>query len=472
MSYQVDLSLYFGTTDFWCGFTSSVSVNLLSWVVESECPSGYNPSVDMKQCVDINECLSPSTHNYTMQYQYCHNLPGSFECLCSPGSALINGTCQDIDECVDGTNHCSNVCLDGLSPQLDYTCSCPPGYNLSTDNRNCTDYDECNAPTPFFSQICTNTMGGYQCSCETGYSKNGTQCIDKDECSLKESKCEHFCNNTIGSYVCSYRPGYELLKGYICQDIDECLRELNDYDPNFAKCVSGEGYYNCTCPVGYTTYKNLHITSCKPLNCSMEWGPWSGECTVCKGQFINRTKDNGSPLCFFVPFIEISECVFPCESPGTTNGLAALSVLYTEWWIRGSAASSSINSVSWLKNKEYFPHVEVAAVTLDPPALHIEVSRVSSTVACSQDDAQPAIIISYVIPGNPYPTSESKDGKDSLLGSAIQNGYQSHFVIVNKGGNPVQSTNEQFYFIELVIPQEAQVVPAFLSFILIKNLIK
>eukprot|EP01123_Difflugia_compressa_P015883 TRINITY_DN9294_c0_g1_i1.p1 TRINITY_DN9294_c0_g1~~TRINITY_DN9294_c0_g1_i1.p1 ORF type:complete len:313 (-),score=49.00 TRINITY_DN9294_c0_g1_i1:47-934(-) len=75
----------------------------------------------------------------------------------------------------------------------------------------------------------------------------------------------------------------------------------------------------------------------------------------------------------------------------------------------------------------------------------------------------PAIIISYIIPGNPYPTTEHRAGEDSLLGSALMNGHMSHFVVVRKNGNPIRSipnTGDEFFY-EIVIGQEAQIVPAF-----------
>jgi len=75
----------------------------------------------------------------------------------------------------------------------------------------------------------------------------------------------------------------------------------------------------------------------------------------------------------------------------------------------------------------------------------------------------PVILICYVLPGNPYPVIESASSKHSLVGSPIKLGYQSHYVITLKNGNPPEEEklNEKLYD-ELVINQEGQVVPLFI----------
>ena len=100
----------------------------------------------------------------------------------------------------------------------------------------CTDIDECNNNFPC-DHICTNTIGSFECNCESGYSIEENLCIgeslqlvrlllhfycfqfvmtlenyciflDIDECIL--SPCEHTCTNTVGSFVCSCNDGYVL----------------------------------------------------------------------------------------------------------------------------------------------------------------------------------------------------------------------------------------------------------------------
>uniref|UniRef100_A0A6B2KYL5 EGF-like domain-containing protein n=1 Tax=Arcella intermedia TaxID=1963864 RepID=A0A6B2KYL5_9EUKA len=78
--------------------------------------------------------------------------------------------------------------------------------------------------------------------------------------------------------------------------------------------------------------------------------------------------------------------------------------------------------------------------------------------------AKPALILAYVLPGYPYPTTENRTGDHSLMGSAIMKGHQSHFVIVKRDGDPVPNipSEDNSYYTELVVAQEAQVVPAYI----------
>jgi len=75
----------------------------------------------------------------------------------------------------------------------------------------------------------------------------------------------------------------------------------------------------------------------------------------------------------------------------------------------------------------------------------------------------PAIIISYIIPGNIYPVVEHHKEENSLLGSPIKApGYNSHYVITSQDGYVAKTVGEIPVFDEIVIDQEAQVTPAFI----------
>jgi len=90
--------------------------------------------------------------------------------------------------------------------------------------------DECHSNV--CQQICTNTLGSYQCSCNDGYTVNGNTCIgqctciymcmhlnstlqftDINECNNDPFPCEDVCTNTVGSYQCS------------CSDTSEVVTE-------------------------------------------------------------------------------------------------------------------------------------------------------------------------------------------------------------------------------------------------------
>src|SRR5947207_1906906 len=75
--------------------------------------------------------------------------------------------------------------------------------------------------------------------------------------------------------------------------------------------------------------------------------------------------------------------------------------------------------------------------------------------------ARPVLLLCLTIPGNTYPVVEDRDADDSLLGAAIKSGYQSNYVLTTKDGKPItaNTTKEEPVYDELVLDQEAQVVP-------------
>ena len=75
------------------------------------------------------------------------------------------------------------------------------------------------------SHECINTVGSFQCSCRSGFTLNtdnktcnGISLVsylihtmystDIDECSIYSGTCDHTCTNTIGTYICSCDSGY------------------------------------------------------------------------------------------------------------------------------------------------------------------------------------------------------------------------------------------------------------------------
>ncbi|XP_067053673.1 fibrillin-2-like isoform X3 [Acropora muricata] len=89
----------------------------------------------------------------------------------------------------------------------------------------CQDIDECNSTKPLTpcDQICENIFGSYKCSCQKGFSLvNGSRCEDIDECNSTKplTLCDQICENILGSYKCSCQKGFNLVNGSRCEAVN------------------------------------------------------------------------------------------------------------------------------------------------------------------------------------------------------------------------------------------------------------
>ncbi|ELU13257.1 hypothetical protein CAPTEDRAFT_47715, partial [Capitella teleta] len=102
-------------------------------------------------------------------HSICNNTDGSFFCTCLDGFIDDDGNCTDINECALGTDVCQQNCTNTLGS---YECACNTPCVEGYTGANCDeDIDEC-ANDAFICGIggnCTNEVGSYQCNCSDGY---------------------------------------------------------------------------------------------------------------------------------------------------------------------------------------------------------------------------------------------------------------------------------------------------------------
>ncbi len=93
----------------------------------------------------------------------------------------------------------------------------------------------------------SDTNGSFTCSCNNGYTGNGTACINIDECLTSSHNCDMRanCSDTNGSFTCSCNNGYTG-NGTTCINIDECLTSSHNCDTR-ANCSDTNGSFVCLC---------------------------------------------------------------------------------------------------------------------------------------------------------------------------------------------------------------------------------
>ncbi|XP_053328822.1 hemicentin-2 [Spea bombifrons] len=212
------------------------------------CPVGFVQSAD-SYCADEDECERHTPCSHT-----CHNIPGSFTCSCPVGYALSsdNRNCRDVNECSLGTHQCpaGQECINTAGS---YRCllRCGPGYRPNSEGTACEDVDECAQSSPC-QQRCLNTIGSYRCACDPGYQIKGTRCVDINECLRGVCQPQQHCKNTVGSYQCTDTcpAGTTRSEAGACTDIDEC-RDGSHLCRYNQICENTVGGYRCSCPRGY-----------------------------------------------------------------------------------------------------------------------------------------------------------------------------------------------------------------------------
>ncbi|PKN44429.1 MAG: hypothetical protein CVU59_11655, partial [Deltaproteobacteria bacterium HGW-Deltaproteobacteria-17] len=151
-------------TGFTCTVGSSMTSDIaISLAVKKTIPAGgmvefsYAYTLDPVEVITATDCTAPS--------------------VC--GDGVIEGT----ESCDDLNTQNNDGCASDCKIETGYSCLGEPSV--------CTDDDECTLGTDNCSAnaTCTNTLGGFSCACNAGFSGDGVTCTDLDECTLGTDNC-------------------------------------------------------------------------------------------------------------------------------------------------------------------------------------------------------------------------------------------------------------------------------------------
>ncbi|KAG5900252.1 hypothetical protein JTB14_018232 [Gonioctena quinquepunctata] len=233
-----------------------------------QCKMGFELNDSGDQCIDINEC-SRGTHK-CQPTQICKNYQGYYTCECPPGHHLnkVTDQCEDLDEC-KMFRPCRSISSKCINTKGSFRCDCNEGFQRKSASE-CGDIDECRETPGLCQHNCVNIWGTYRCSCNQGFILNSDNrtCTDIDECERFKDKrlCIGTCKNVPGSYACECPPGYKLgSDGRVCIDVDEC--QENNVCLKDEVCLNTRGSYKCyriNCPPNYVKDTG-HKSRCKRL---------------------------------------------------------------------------------------------------------------------------------------------------------------------------------------------------------------
>ena len=237
------------------------------------CVSGFNLDPTTNSCKDINECVT--IPDACLADELCLNSEGSF--TCEPAASPTNNECasDDLNDCSSYPNsHCVDVAR--RVDSRGFKCFCDPGYECKTCVHlglpgffSCEDIDECanGSHTCDASATCSNTPGSFDCNCDADFEldTNGV-CIAIDKCTSNlhncpdNSMCEMLPPRNIGAlarfsgaktYSCACLTGYKPfitvsngVTSLACADEDECVDQTHSCTGG-QTCVNNPGSYDC-----------------------------------------------------------------------------------------------------------------------------------------------------------------------------------------------------------------------------------
>ncbi|KAL5011755.1 hypothetical protein ScPMuIL_010306 [Solemya velum] len=119
--------------------------------------------------------------NYTCERGYQFEIQDQRYMFCQSytWTAPVTPKCipeRPADPCLTNNGGCQHTCRAEIGGG--HLCSCKDGYVLGPDSKTCTDKDECSENNGGCEQICNNIPGLFVCSCNHGYTSDGSSCRD------------------------------------------------------------------------------------------------------------------------------------------------------------------------------------------------------------------------------------------------------------------------------------------------------
>ncbi|XP_028398895.1 uncharacterized protein LOC114521039 isoform X22 [Dendronephthya gigantea] len=247
-------------------------------------------------------------------------LASNFSDLLHRVGGIIRKLCPVTDICGTPEDYCSPFATCADTGPGTYTCTCNEGY--TGNGTTCEAVEKCVSPKDDCSEFatCTNTgPGSYICTCNSGYTGDGYKfCKEIDVCGTPEDDCSEFatCKNTgPGTYTCTCNEGYSG-DGKICDEIKICGTPLDDCS-EYATCLDIQaGIYECTCNEGYTGDGK----TCTDINeCLTDPCDPNAQCTDTADSFTCTCNTGYTGNGFTCTNIDECTELSPCSADATCN---------------------------------------------------------------------------------------------------------------------------------------------------------
>ncbi|XP_060062828.1 fibrillin-1-like [Ylistrum balloti] len=170
-------------------------------------------------------------------------------CVCKTGYLLSGDKCVRESEC--GCLTPLGIYMQIGDPKVQ---DCSGSYECIDDNSKPSLRYTPGGSACVTSAECVKSNGKFKCQCPDGFSGDGiTSCDDIDECLLNIDTCStetSECVNMPGSYICECLNGFEMVED-TCEDINECERNVDNCFALSAECINIPGSFRCECFDGY-----------------------------------------------------------------------------------------------------------------------------------------------------------------------------------------------------------------------------